>query len=288
MKQGGQEILYRFERYNLGMVINNHHKISFLYQPLEVVSEVTFKEDVIVDGVTFSAGTPMELSYGFPFYRITYGYDFFADDNIDLGAGAAFQLRNASIVFKQLDGAKMTVSQNLGPVPAVYLFGKYAFDSNFYLQTDITGLYASSAFINGANFDFEGSILDASLRAGYALKNNVDLFLNLRFLGGSAAGVSEYPDLYWTDSVEDATAKLSCNNFVNIRIYRQIITKSHTEEQPGSVFLLEMTTGLSFIPACFSWQSYQRLLQAAGLCPLLSAANTHSRQSGSFRLTIRP
>lgn len=148
----------------------------------------------------------MELSYGFPFYRITYGYDFFKEENIDLGIGAALQLRNASIVFKALDGSAMTVSQNLGPVPAIHLFGRYSFDGGLYLLTDITGLYASSALINGASFNFEGSILDASLRAGYTLKNNIDLFLNVRFLGGSASGVSEYPDLHWTDSTEDETA----------------------------------------------------------------------------------
>jgi len=204
--QGGQEILYRFERYNLGFIADDQHKFSFLYQPLEVNTEVVFKENVIVDGVTFEKGTPMELSYGFPFYRITYGYDFFDSADIDLGMGAALQLRNASIVFKSLDGEKMTVSQNLGPVPAVNLFGKYVWDSGFYAQTDITGLYASSAIINGANFEFEGSILDASVRSGFQLKHGIDLFLNLRFLGGSAAGVSDYPKQNWTDSTSRATA----------------------------------------------------------------------------------
>ncbi len=204
--QGGQEILFPIQRFNAGMVIADQHRISFLYQPLEVVTEVTFKDDVTVDNVTFLSGTPMELSYGFPFYRITYAYDFFKSDRIDLAAGAALQLRDASIVFKQQDGEQMTVSQNLGPVPALNLYARYQFNNGFYALTDITGIYASSAFINGANFDFSGSLLDASLRGGYTLKNNIDLFMNFRFLGGSADGVSEYPDLYWTDSVEDATA----------------------------------------------------------------------------------
>ncbi|MBI9109141.1 MAG: hypothetical protein JEZ04_20520 [Spirochaetales bacterium] len=218
VNQGGQEILYRFERYNAGLVIADQHRISFLYQPLEIVTEVTFKDNVVIDGVTFATGTPMEVSYGFPFYRITYGYDFFKEENIDLGLGAALQLRNASIVFKSLDGTQMTVSQNLGPVPAIHLFGRYSFDGGFYVLTDITGLYASSALINGASFNFEGSILDASLRAGYTLKNNIDLFLNFRFLGGSASGVSEYPDLHWTDSAEDETANYLATTSVSLGI----------------------------------------------------------------------
>ena len=206
VNEGGQEILYPFERYNLGMTVSNRHRISFLYQPLELVTEVVFDDDRTIDGVTFTQGTPMEISYGFPFYRITYGFDFFEQENIDLGVGAALQLRNASIVFKQLDGEQMTVSQNLGPVPAIYLFGRYAFDNGLFLLTDITGLYASSAIINGANFEFEGSILDASLRTGYTLKNNIDLFLNLRFLGGSAVGTSEYARDKWSDSTNPQTA----------------------------------------------------------------------------------
>ena len=205
VNEGGQEILYRFERYNLGMTLADQHRVSFLFQPLEIVTETVFEYDRVIDGVTFGADTPMEVSYGFPFFRITYGYDFFESDDVDLGLGAALQLRNASIVFKQLDGEQMTVSQNLGPVPAVYLFGRYNFDNGFFMLTDITGLYASSAIINGADFDFEGSILDASLRAGYTLKNNIDIFMNARFLGGTAAGTSGYDRDHWTDSEDPTT-----------------------------------------------------------------------------------
>jgi hypothetical protein len=65
---------------------------------------------------------------------------------------------------------------------------------------DATGLYASSAIINGASFAFEGSLLDASLRAGYPLRNGLDVFANLRFLGGTSKGESQYPDRNWSES----------------------------------------------------------------------------------------
>ena len=213
IRQGGQEILFPFKRFSAGFILVGRHKFSFLYQPLNIVTEVKFQDDVIIDGTTFENGTAMEISYGFPFYRFTYGYDFFKQEKVDLGIGAALQMRNASIVFKEIgvsDGTgpqdDLTVSQNLGPVPAVYIFGRYALKSGLYFLTDITGLYASSAIINGADFEFEGSIIDASLRVGYTLKPQIDAFINLRFLGGSAAGVSEYPDKNWTDSITDATA----------------------------------------------------------------------------------
>ena len=71
---------------------------------------------------------------------------------------------------------------------------------------DMTGIYASSAIFNGADFQFEGSILDASLRFGAKFTEIADVFLNVRFLGGSASGVSQYARLEWSNSVSPETA----------------------------------------------------------------------------------
>ena len=204
---GGQEILFPYERYTVGVELGGRHRVTYIYQPLNIVTNVTFVDPVEIDDTTFDAGTPMEITYGFPFYRLTYTYDLLGNDpDRVLGVGAALQLRNASIRFASLDGTALEVSQNLGPVPALSIYSRYAFDSGLVLTAEATGLYASSAIINGADFEFEGSILDASLRMGYALKNGSELFGNLRFFGGSAMGVSQYPDLYWTESTSDFTA----------------------------------------------------------------------------------
>ncbi len=221
VKEGGQDILLPFERYVAGITINDRHKISLLYQPLEVNTSVTFRDDVMIDSVIFSSGTPMEIKYGFPFYRFTYSYTFVKNDALELAAGLALQARNASIVFKEVSGEQMTVSQNVGPVPAINLYGRYNFNSGLYLSLDATGLYASSALINGASFTFEGSILDASLRAGYPLRDGVDVFANLRFLGGTAKGESEYIERTWTEPTESYTSNvLSTTSFtLGISVY---------------------------------------------------------------------
>ena len=221
VNQGGQDNLYPFDRYVAGLKINDKHKLSFLYQPLEVITNVTFKDDVQIDGTIFIDGTPMEIKYGFPFYRLTYSYSFVNNKNLELAAGAALQARNASIVFKEIAGDQMEVSQNVGPVPAINLFGRYDFDNGFYFSLDATGLYASSALINGASFSFEGSILDASLRAGYPLREGLDLFANLRYLGGTAKGDSEYTERTWTEPTETYTSNvLSTSSFtIGLSIY---------------------------------------------------------------------
>lgn len=204
--QGGQELLFPYSRYVAGVVLGQTHNIRFLYQPLTIETNTRFQSGITVDDVTFAGGTPMALKYGFPFWRLSYTYDFIPGKKIDLGVGGSLQLRNASISFASLNGEDLTISQNLGPVPAINILGRYAFDSGLYINLEIVGLYASSAIINGADFEFEGSILDAAIRGGIELKNSVDAFVNLRFLGGSAKGTSEYAKDSWAESVTSYTS----------------------------------------------------------------------------------
>ncbi|MFA7108243.1 MAG: hypothetical protein WC162_03780 [Sphaerochaetaceae bacterium] len=51
LTQGGQEILLPFQRFNVGATLFDKHRISFLYQPLEINTTVNFREAVTIDGV---------------------------------------------------------------------------------------------------------------------------------------------------------------------------------------------------------------------------------------------
>jgi hypothetical protein len=210
--QGGQDILFPFERLNVGAVINDNHRVSFLYQPLEINTVVPFEDEIEIDGKPFNG--PMELKYGFPFWRVTYSYKVLDKKDFTLAVGAALQIRNASIIFKAVDGSEVSVSQNVGPVPALHIYSMWKTPIGVNLTADITGLYASSALINGANFEFEGSILDASLRASYELKNSVDIFANVRFLGGTSKGTSSYDGSNWSVSSNDD--RFSQNNLATL------------------------------------------------------------------------
>ncbi|HEY9055246.1 MAG TPA: hypothetical protein VIO60_10565 [Rectinemataceae bacterium] len=208
--QGGQEILSFFERYTAGIVFGTRHDLSFLYQPLELVTNVRFKDSVQIDDVTFATGTPMKLTYSFPFYRITYRYNLLSTPTYNLGVGAALQMRNASIRFEDLSGAagKLVVSQNLGPVPALSLAGRTSLGKKAFIGFEATGSYASSALFNGANFTFEGSVLDASIRGGYVFDQGSEAFANLRFFGGTANGISQYPDVSWAEADSNETSNI--------------------------------------------------------------------------------
>lgn len=202
--QGGQDILFPFSRYQLGLTYKRHN-IKMLYQPLNIVTNVEFRDDVVMDTKTFEMGTPMEITYSFPFWRLTYLYDLFNKPQSTLAFGLSLQLRNASIIFKEIGGSDLTVSQNLGPVPALSFYYDKEFKNNSFISFDATGSYATSSFFNGADFEFEGSLLDTSLKAGLILKNSMKWFISLRFLGGSATGNSEYVDRTWSESISSYT-----------------------------------------------------------------------------------
>lgn len=206
VNQGGQEILFPFQRYMAAATFSGRHKLDFIYQPFELATEADFPSAVTVDTKTFIG--PTKLTYSFPFYRATYQYRFLAGEAGWLAGGAAIQLRNASIRFESLPGApspQLAVSQNLGVVPALALSGRLNLGGTWFASFEATGIYASSALFNGANFKFEGSILDASLRAGFAFDEHHEVFANARFFGGTASGVSQYPRSTWTDSISPET-----------------------------------------------------------------------------------
>jgi len=194
VKDGGQGVYFPFQRISAEVDFGPRHKVVFLYQPIDVRTEVRFFNDVKVYDVTFNgtaAGLPMELRYGFDFYRISYLFDFWKDPRNELAAGLSLQIRDAVIVFAQKDGAKIVSNQNVGPVPILKFRVKRYLGQVFWLGSEIDGFYASGRFITGSANDFVGAILDASLRAGFTPIEPVDVFLNLRYLGGGAVGTEE-------------------------------------------------------------------------------------------------
>jgi hypothetical protein len=208
VEQGGQEILFPFERLSAEIIINKRHNLTFLYQPLTIETKVPLKENIKIANVEFNKegeNDALYLKYGFPFWRFSYLYNFIHNEKLEFGLGVSLQLRNASIIFEKNDGSSITVGQNLGPVPILKIRGKYTLDNNLYFAADCDGFYASSAWINGADFDFEGSVFDLSFRVGGNMTEYLESFLSIRYFGGSAVGVSQYETARWSESaIEEA------------------------------------------------------------------------------------
>ncbi|MFW6120146.1 MAG: hypothetical protein ACOC80_04525, partial [Petrotogales bacterium] len=147
--EGGQDILFPVEKYNVGITLGEHHNIALLYQPLEINTKFLLEKDKKIDYVEFINGDVLLAKYSFPFWRVSYSYSFVNTDNFMLAAGVSLQLRNASISFETIDGSKFVGNQNLGPVPVIKLISKYNFNNGMYLEANIDGFYATSQWFNG-------------------------------------------------------------------------------------------------------------------------------------------
>jgi len=191
VSEGGQDILFPFSRLTAEMSMGDRHSLIFLIQPLDVRTEALLGRNIVVDDLSFPEDTPLELRYLFNFYRLSYLYDFSKAKDKELAIGLSLQIRNASISFKSANGELFRINNNVGPVPIFKFRGKYPFDNGLWLGTEIDGFYASGKYITGSSNDFEGAILDASLRFGFELTKYLDTYVNIRYIGGGAKGTEK-------------------------------------------------------------------------------------------------
>ena len=191
--EGGQDVLFPFFRLSTDLKFNGRHAIIFLYQPLKLVGETVLNADTVFDDVLFPAGTPLDSVYGFPFWRLSYAYDFLrrAGDEVSIGFG--LQLRDATITFTSADGTLRADRRDLGPVPLLKFRGRWLFENGVWWGTEIDGIYAPISGINGSDEKITGAFLDASLRVGYEFTKRVSAYFNVRYLGGGAEGTQKDP-----------------------------------------------------------------------------------------------
>lgn len=192
VEDGGQDVLFPTMRMSVETTLRGAHTFIFLYQPINLETKETLRTDLRVDDVVFPAGTPMDFRYGFDFYRASYLYDFWnRSPEEELSVGGGLQLRNAIIDFASADGSLRRTNRDVGPVPLLKARLQKSLVDQWWWGIEADGMYAPVKYFNGGRSDVEGAILDASLRIGYRVARPLDLFLNVRYLGGGAKGTSE-------------------------------------------------------------------------------------------------
>lgn len=192
-EDGGQDTLAAFLRPSIE-VGKGRHRLVFLYQPLELNTKVTLTDDLLVDDLLFKAGTPVDLQYAFPFYRLSYMYDVAPSEAWEIGLGASLQIRNATITFSSADGTQRRSNRDVGPVPILKARVRYTGQEGWFMATEVDGFYAPIKYINGGSSDVVGAIVDWSVRGGYRISPNLEGYLNLRWIGGGAEGTSNDND----------------------------------------------------------------------------------------------
>jgi hypothetical protein len=210
---GGQDTLFPYQRYSAEVVLGGRNRVTLLYQPLTLNTRTVAGRNgttapVYIDDATFDVNTPIDITYGFDFWRASWLYDFARSPATILGAGVSLQIRNASIVFTSVDvvPAERAVQQNIGLVPILKARAAHWFTPGFGLDFEADGFYASSAIFNGSGNPFEGWIWDAALSAKTRFTANTSAFLTVRSIGGGARGSNAY-------SYESATTSVNPDTF---------------------------------------------------------------------------
>jgi hypothetical protein len=188
IEEGSQNIIFLFERYTANLNLFRKHSIVFLYQPLTLQTQAVANRDIQIEDVIFSTGTGLNLTYEFSFWRASYLYHIIENNHLTWAAGVSLQIRSASIIFESTEGDNIVVNQNIGPVPILKTLLEYRLINKLFLGLEIDGFYASAPIANGSDISFVGYIIDASIRAGYDINNDISTFFNIRLLGGGADG----------------------------------------------------------------------------------------------------
>ncbi len=195
VEEGGQDNVFFFWRPSAELTLDGAHTVVLLYQPLDLETRVRLDRDIVVDEAVFPGGSGLDLRYGFDFYRLSYLYDFLGGRVRDeISIGLSLQMRNATIDFTSTDGSIHRSNRDIGPVPAIKLRGRWSITRRAWLGIEADAIYAPVKYINGSDSDVKGAFFDISLRAGYLVARSLDLFVNLRYLGGGAEGTSSEID----------------------------------------------------------------------------------------------
>jgi hypothetical protein len=212
-QEGGQDNLYLFSRLSAEVKLAGRHNVTFLYQPLDIRTQVLLPEDELIAGLLFPAGTPVDIRYGFDFYRLSYMYDLLEGEDWELAVGASLQLRNATITFTSVDGLLRRTQRDVGPVPIIKVRARAPLGKQFWAGLEADGFYIQGSVLDGSlRNEFTGSLFDVSLRGGVKLTEQIDAYLNLRYLGGGARGTerdnTDPGDGYTSNWLDTATVSL--------------------------------------------------------------------------------
>ncbi len=173
-----QDNLVRGERSAVELVLGRHRVIA-LYAPFQLDTQVALVEPLVFRATTFDAGTVVDHRYRFDGYRASYLYQL-RGGRLALELGGSLQVRDANVAFTSADGAQRDQQTNIGLVPALKVRATYT-TGCAWGQLEADGL---STF--GLAGDTSGGLYDVALAAGLPVHRDVDVYANLRWLGGGA------------------------------------------------------------------------------------------------------
>jgi hypothetical protein len=172
----GNHFFYRLKG---GLIINDRHTISFLYAPLSIDANGTFKKEIDFLGIKFPADVGITGNFRLTTYRLTYRYDFIKNSKGELGLGLTAAYREASVRIRST------------------LLNEHKDDSGFSPLLNVRALWQPHRIIGVL---LEGDVLlatkeraeDFLLAANFKFSNHFAWRIGYRILEGGADNSSIY------------------------------------------------------------------------------------------------
>ncbi|MFN7989470.1 MAG: hypothetical protein U0529_18480 [Thermoanaerobaculia bacterium] len=147
--------------------------LRLLAAPLRATGTVASSAPVDFNGTTFAAGRPIDVTYVFDSYRLSYVYRFKSSGPVSFRAGLTAKVRDAKIELEQAGLA--SAKTNTGFVPLLYGGARWQMTDALALDLDFDAAAAS-----------QGRAEDVALRLEAKVSPKVDLFVGARTLEGGA------------------------------------------------------------------------------------------------------
>jgi len=162
-----------FLRVRAGYTFGTRHHLSLLYAPLEIKSDGSISRDLTFEGVVFPASTPLEGTYKFNSYRLTYRYDIVERPKFRLGLGFTAKRRDAKIALFSADDE--SIKTNVGFVPIINFHAEWKANDNL------------SFILNGdALAAPQGRAEDVLIAMQYMVSDKIGIKAGYRILEGGA------------------------------------------------------------------------------------------------------
>lgn len=153
--------------------IDHRHGLRLLLAPFSLTETGTPAAAVAFVDETYAAGQPVEATYTFNSYRLSYRYRFHSGEMTTAWVGFTAKIRDAVIRLEQ--GGTASEKTDLGFVPLLHLAGEWRFAPRWRLSADIDALAGGP-----------GRAEDAALELGYDLADAWTVELGYRTVEGGA------------------------------------------------------------------------------------------------------
>ena len=162
-----------FYRFEAGYTFGEKHAVRVLAAPLRLKAGGSVPRVVVFDGFEIPAGAPIDATYRFDSYRVSYRYNFVRRDALTFGLGFTAKIRDAAVTLKS--GEAGAEEANTGFVPLLNFGLAWTFADGWTLLVDGDALAAP-----------QGRAEDVLVAVRYRASKNVFLKAGYRMLEGGA------------------------------------------------------------------------------------------------------